>query len=182
MIIYLAIALGGVLLLLISFVVGELFEFLDFDFGDVDGDGPGTTSVIAVGLTAFGAGGMLATNAGWGTGISVLTAATSAIALGALGAWLISYLYSGSAGTDSSLDYLQGRVGEVTTTISANSPGEVLMTTHHATRQTLARSATGQAIPSGTLVRVVNVIGNTLVVEPANLQDAGAGSEQKMEA
>ncbi|MEZ4569387.1 MAG: hypothetical protein R2849_03505 [Thermomicrobiales bacterium] len=65
MILFFLIAVAGLLLLAVSVIVGELFEFLDmgdlFDAGDLPGDsgGPITTPAISLGLTAFGATGMV---------------------------------------------------------------------------------------------------------------------------
>ncbi len=162
MFIYLGLIVAGLLLLLIAFIFGEIFDFLDFDFG---GDG-GTSTVIAIGITAFGAGGLLATSAGLGIVLSVLVAAGSAVALGALSAWLLTLFHKGASGTDDSFSRSKGRIGQVMTSISADSPGEVLLSSADSTSQRIARSSDGRSIRSGSTVRVVEVVGNTLIVEP----------------
>jgi membrane protein implicated in regulation of membrane protease activity len=164
MIIYLSIAGIGVVLLVLSWVFGEVFDFLEFDIGL--GDGPGTTSVIAIGLTAFGAAGGLATYAGWSTLLSALTGGVAAVTAGALGAWLLSAIYRQSGGTDDVLPTMRGRAAQVTTTIPAQGLGEVMMSTADATRHVLARSSVDVVLNAGTVVKVVDVIGNTVIVEP----------------
>jgi membrane protein implicated in regulation of membrane protease activity len=176
MIFYLAVAGLGLVLLLLSIIFGELFDFLDVDVGDGEG-GPISGTVIAAGMAAFGSAGALATYYGWGVLLSAGTAIAAAIAFGALSAWVLATLYHQTGGTDSSLGVLQGRLGQVTTSIPASGPGEVMVTGVDTTVHRIARSAGGQAIRVGSIVRIVDVIGSTLVVEPTR-GDADAATER----
>jgi membrane protein implicated in regulation of membrane protease activity len=171
MILFFLIAVAGLMMLALSVIVGELFEFLDFDFGDVDvggdGGGPITTPAISLGLTAFGATGMITQWAGWGVVPSVITSFASAIAFAALGAWLAIMFYRQTSGTDDAFASVVGSLGEVVTSITST-PGEVQISSYGSTHTRLARSASGDRIPTGTVVRIVDVMGNTLVVERAS--------------
>jgi len=172
MIIFFLIAVAGLMLLAISVVVGEIFEFFDFtdifDAGDIggagDGGGPITTPALSLALTAFGATGMLTQWAGWNMGLSVATSFASAIAFGGLGAWLAIMFYKQTSGTADAFTSIIGRQGEVITSITTT-PGEVLISSYGGTHTRLARSKSGERIPTGTIVTVIDVMGNTLVVE-----------------
>ncbi|MEZ4522365.1 MAG: NfeD family protein [Thermomicrobiales bacterium] len=186
MILFFLIAVAGLLLLAVSVIVGELFEFLDMgdlfdagDFGPGDSGGPITTPAISLGLTAFGATGMVTQWAGWSVVPSVLTSFVSAIAFAALGAWLAIMFYRQTSGTDDAFVSVIGKTGEVITSITST-PGEVLISSYGSTHTRLARSASGERIPTGTVVRIVEVMGNTLVVE--RLAHAGVETETTEEA
>lgn len=177
MILFFLIAVIGLLLLAVSVIVGEIFDFLNFEFGDIDiggdGGGPITTPAISLGLTAFGATGMITQWAGWSVILSVSTSLVSAIAFAALGAWVAIMFYKQTSGTDDAFSSIVGHTGELITSITST-PGEVLISSYGSTHTRLARSRSGNPIPSGTLVRIVEVMGNTLVVEPANSTSVGS--------
>lgn len=176
MLFYLAVAGLGLVLLVVSIVFGELFDFVDIDMGGAEG-GPISGTVIAAAITAFGAAGALASYYGWGALLGAGVAAAAAASVGALSAWALATLYKQTGATESSLNILAGRLGEVTTAISATGLGEVTVTGVDTTIQRLARSASGRPIARGSLVRVVDVMGSTLVVEPAHT-DATAESTE----
>lgn len=177
MIFYLAVAGLGLVLLVASIVFGELFDFIDVDIGDADG-GPISGTVIAAGMAAFGAAGALASYYGWGVLLSAAVAVTAALSIGALSAWALASLYKQTGTTETSLNVLAGRLGEVTTAISGTGVGEVTVTGVDTTIQRLARSANGQPIARGSIVRVVDVMGSTLVVESTRADTAAATAEE----
>lgn len=183
MIIFFLIAVAGLMLLAISVIVGEIFDFLSFEFGDLglggDGGGPVTTPAISLGLTAFGATGMITQWAGWGVLLSVATSFVSAIAFAALGGWIALMFYRQTSGTDDAFVAVVGKLGEVVTSITST-PGEVQISSYGSTHTRLARSLSGERIPSGTIVRIVDVMGNTLVVERAS--DSAVEKETTEEA
>lgn len=168
MILFFLIAVAGLMLLAVSVIIGEIFDFLSFDFGDFniggDGGGPVTTPAVALGLTAFGATGMVTQWAGWGAILSVITSTIAAVTFGILAAWLATLIYRQTAGTDDIFVSVVGSLGEVVTSITST-PGEVQVSSYGSTHIRLARSLTGERIPTGSVVRVVDVLGNTLVVE-----------------
>jgi membrane protein implicated in regulation of membrane protease activity len=163
MLLYFAIMSIGVVLLLGSLVLGELLDV--FDFGD--GAGPLSGPVLGVGLTAFGATGLLTNMADWPTLLGAITSAVSALGFGAIGWWMMAVIHRQTGSTSTSLSTQVGRIGEVTTRISADGIGEVRLTRSDSTSHVLARSRDGLDIPTGTVVRVVQVLGNSVIVEPA---------------
>jgi membrane-bound ClpP family serine protease len=167
MLIYFGIALLGLLLLIVTLVVGELDDLLDFG-ADADGIGPFNGKVLAASLTAFGAAGMLATYYDRGPVTGALIAATTALVVGALAWWLIGVFYRQQATTEFSASWTRGRLAEVTTAIPEGGLGQVVYRDPTGSRQFLARSRQGAGIPAGQLVRIVDVVGSTVVVEPAD--------------
>ncbi len=188
MLIFFLIAIAGLMMLAISVIVGEIFDFLDvgdlFDAGDIgggDSGGPITTPAIALALVAFGATGILTQWANWGTALSVGTSFVSAIAFGGLGAWVAVMFYRQTAGTDDAFGSVVGTQGEVITSITST-PGEVQISSYGGTHTRLARSASGATIPTGTIVRVVEVMGNTLVVERSSHESEESVATGKVRA
>jgi membrane-bound ClpP family serine protease len=165
MLLYFAIALLGALFLLLSAVLGEVLDF----FGDADVDGdvhPLSGKTIAVGMTAFGATGMITSYYDWDAALGALTAGAAALFMGAVAWWVIMKLYSDTASTDVSVGGMVGRRANVTVTIPPGSVGEVLLTTADSTRHMIARSRDGASVPAGTSVRIVETLGSVVIVEP----------------
>ncbi|HUG16357.1 MAG TPA: hypothetical protein VMM78_15240 [Thermomicrobiales bacterium] len=163
MLLYFVLALAGLLFLVVSIAFGEVVDFFEFDVDD--GVHPLSGKVIAVGLTAFGATGMIVSYYDWSALLSALTAGLAALLIGAMMWWLLSMLYKGSASTDISVASLVGRQAQVTVGISAASVGEILVPAADSTRHILARSMDGQAIAAGSSVRIVQSLGNVVLVE-----------------
>jgi membrane protein implicated in regulation of membrane protease activity len=168
MLLYFALGLAGLLLLVITFVLGEIDDLFDFGSGDGDGVGPFNGKVLATGLVAFGATGMLTTYYNWGTLPSALGAAGAALGVGALAWWLLSILYRQQASSDLSVVSLQGSLVQVTTAIGDGEVGQVLYSGSIGSRQMLARTRAGSSLPIGATARIVEVYGSTVVVEPAD--------------
>ena len=167
MLIYFIIAIVGTVFLLVSGILGEVFDF--FGAGDVDVDGGGSFfsgKVIAVALTAFGAAGMLTSYYDVEPLLGAIISALAAMALGGAAAWLIEKLYQSTASTDVTLTSFVGRQGRLTVGIAANSLGEVQLAAASSTRHFPARSRDGSAIRAGAAVRVVESFGSAFVVEP----------------
>jgi membrane-bound ClpP family serine protease len=165
-IVYVAIALVGVLFLLASSLFDGVLDFLHLDADD--GTSPLSGKVIAAALTAFGAAGMLATYADWPRTLAALTSGIVALLVGASVWWATGALYRQTASTDVTMASMRGRLAEVTIGIPAGSVGEVLLTAATSTRAMIARSSDGSAIAPGATVRIVETIGNTVIVEPAS--------------
>ncbi len=180
MLLYLAIALVGTIFLVITALLGEVFDF----FGDADADGdvhPLSGKIIAIGLTAFGATGMITQYYDWGPALSALTSAISALFLAAVAWWLLNAVNRQTASTDTVVSSLRGRIGEVTVTIPDGSVGEVLISSVSGTRQMIARSVDGSRIPAGTTVRVVETHGPVLLVERLEQRSATVRAPQRIE-
>lgn len=165
MLLYFAIALLGTLLLVVSAVFGEVFDFFDGAGGlDADGHG-GTGKVVALGLTTFGSVGMLTSYYELDPVLGAVISGIAALFFGACAWWLIDRLYKGSASTDVSVSSMAGRRAQVTVNIPSGSVGEVLVTGADSTHHMIAQSRDGTSIPAGTAVRIVETLGSMVLVE-----------------
>jgi hypothetical protein len=159
------IALGtGVGFLVLSIVLGDIFDFLDFlDFGV--GDSFSATPVLFTGLAAFGGGGLLALKAfGAGTGISVVAGLATSVAGGGAAAGLFALLSRQEAGEGFSVGQLVGTRGRCTLAIPAGKEGRVAIQ-HQGMTRTLTASSEFE-IRVGQDIVVLDAVGNSLTVAP----------------
>lgn len=180
MLLYFAIALIGTLFLVLSAVLGEVFDF----FGDADTDGdvhPLSGKVLATAMTAFGATGMITQYYDWGPLLSAVTAALAALFLGAAAWWMISALQSQTASTDTTVSSMRGRNGQVTVTIPPGAIGEVQLSSVTGSRHMSARAIDGSGIPAGASVRIVESTGSVLLVEQVDHRQVTATEAQRVE-
>lgn len=177
MLLYFIIMATGMTILLLTLLLGEVLDVFDFAMEIGDGGGPLSGPVLGIGLTAFGATGMLTQVYDWPTLLGALTSGVSALAFGALGWWALALVHRQTGSTDQTMSSMAGRLGEVTTRISPDGIGEVLLTSADSTRHVLARSQDGTEIAPGTVVRVVQTYGGSVIVEPAFAQ-SGESADQ----
>ena len=153
-------------MLVLSLVLGDLFDFLNFlDFDLLGGDfSPAPVFFTAMG--AFGGGGLLGINAfGLGAGGSLLTGLASALLLGGLATMLFAALRRQEAGEGFVTEQLIGARGRCTLALGPNKTGRVLVTHEGMTRSFSATS--DSTITSGTEIVVTDTVGNALTVAPA---------------
>jgi membrane protein implicated in regulation of membrane protease activity len=162
----LAVGLG---LLVLSLVLGDLFDFLDFLAFDFLGGDFSAAPVFFTATGAFGAGGLLGLNAfGLGTGGSILTGLGCAIVLGGLAALLFAALHRQESREGFNIAQLVGARGRCTLAIEPGKTGRVSI--HHA-GMTRSLSATSNApVATGEEIVVVDAIGSTLSVESVGRQ------------
>jgi membrane protein implicated in regulation of membrane protease activity len=157
------IALGvGVGFLLLSLLLGDAFDFLDFIDLDI-GDGFAATPVLFTAIAGFGGGGLLALEAfGASPGVSVVAGLASSIVLGGLAAGLFIALAKQEAKETYSTAQLVGARGTCTLPIVPGKIGRVSV--HHSgmTRSYGARSSDNIAV--GEDVVVLEVSGDSLKV------------------
>jgi membrane protein implicated in regulation of membrane protease activity len=177
MLLYFVIMALGLALLLLTLILGEVMDVFDFGMDVGDGAGPLSGPVLGIGLTAFGATGMLTQVYDWPTFLGALTAAVSSLAFGAFGWWMLALIHRQTGSTTQTMSSMAGRLGEVTTRISGDGIGEVLLTSSDSTRHVLARSHDGSEIAPGTVVRVVQTYGGSVIVEPAFAQTGEAADQ-----
>jgi membrane protein implicated in regulation of membrane protease activity len=161
------IALGaGVVFLLLSLVLGDVFDFLDFLDFDLPGTDFAATPVFLTATAAFGAGGLLGLNAfHLGTGGSVLAGLGTSVVLGGLAAVLFAALRRQEAGEGFTTSQLVGATGRCTLAIKAGGTGRVTIQ-HRGMTRTHAATST-EDISAGDEVLVVDVVGNLLKVARA---------------
>lgn len=154
------IALGvGAGFLVLSILLGDVFDFIDFDLGD----GVAATPVLFTAIAGFGGGGLLALNATeLGAGASIAVGLLSAVGLGALALGFFKALGRQESEGVFSASQLAGLEGRCTVPIVPPKTGRVSV--HH---QGMTRSFTAtseQEIASGDEIVVQEAIGNTLKV------------------
>ncbi|MGH2806066.1 MAG: hypothetical protein ACRDKT_02200 [Actinomycetota bacterium] len=160
------IALGvGAAVLLLSVVLGDVFDFLSFIDLDL-GDSFSATPVFFTAIAAFGGGGLLALNAfDASTGGSVVIGLFSGIVAGVLAGGFFYLLGKQAAGEGFTISKVAGARGRVTLAIQPGKEGRVAILHEGMTRNLTATSA--EAIANGEDVVVTDVIGNVVRVTKA---------------
>jgi membrane protein implicated in regulation of membrane protease activity len=166
---FLSIAAVGFLFLLISLIFGEIFEHFegaDHDIGDLGHGGPGflSTRIISVFITAFGGFGAVATH----YGLSPLPASGVGFFSGVFFASLIyafaRFLWSQQATTETRTADLVGQTARVVVGIPPGGVGQVRCNIGEQLVDKIARSEDEQAIPENAVVKIQEVLGETVVV------------------
>ncbi len=173
--IFLAIAAVGFLFLLISLVFGEIFEHLGgaFDHGGgfdhaLDHGGPGilSTRILAVFITAFGGFGAIGTHYGMGP----LPASGLGFGSGVVFALIIyafaRFLWEQQATTEVRTTDLVGQTARVVVAIPPGGIGQVRCRLGEELIDKIARSQSGDPIAENAVVRIEEVLGETVVVRP----------------
>lgn len=173
-------ALGvGVAFLLLTIVLGDVVDFLDFlDFGL--GDSFAATPVFFTVLAAFGAGGLLGIGAfGLGTGGSVIAGLVLSIVAGGLAAAFFALLHKQEAGEGFQISQLVGARGRVTLAIEPGKEGRVAVQHLGMTRNLTATSPETIAVGDDVVIR--DVVSNSLKVERFHAGSGTTGPAQDAE-
>lgn len=178
--IFIAVGIFGFLFLLLSLLIGDLFEHMDFsadhgfDFDhEIDGSHGGSygiinSRVISVFLTAFGGIGAVALQFGYGGFISGLFGIGGGVFLGAVVFAFGYFLYSQQASSSVTMRDLIGRTAEVTVAIQAGTVGQISCRIGEETVEKLARSRSGDEIKRGTSVFIEEITPDAFIVSPMN--------------
>ncbi|MEK6324364.1 MAG: hypothetical protein AABN33_22220 [Acidobacteriota bacterium] len=169
--VFLAIASIGFVFLVISLVFGEVFQHFEFaqDLGhDLGHGGPGFFSVqgIAVFITAFGAVGAIGTYLGYGVFPSSGFGFISGIVLATLVYFFASFLYGQQASSTTTSAELVGRTAQVSVGIPDNGVGQVRCLVGETMVDKIARSRNGNAIAHNSLVKIEEIVGESVIVSP----------------
>jgi membrane protein implicated in regulation of membrane protease activity len=180
--------LGGLIWAVISLILAGGFagdsatdvhtEGGGIDHGDVSGEitfSPMSPTVIAVFITAFGAGGIVATEGlEWGALAAMGLACGSGLLIAGLVYEVLSAVYKRTQGSSEAVasDFI-GITAEVLTPIPADGTGEVAYVIKGTRYTGSARSVGGEAIAKNRLVEIVRVAGSTVYVKmlPDDSQD-----------
>ncbi len=178
--------LGGIgfLFLMISLILGDVFDALDLDFGadldfdadvdaDFDGSGGGgfgilDSRVISMFLVAFGFVGALALQLGSGGVLSVLAGIGSGLLLGGLVFAFGFYLVSQEASPPVTNRELVGHAAKVIVDIKPNSIGQISFDVREQRIDKLARTRDGKEIKAGETVFIEEIAGNEFIVSAMN--------------
>jgi len=175
MLIYIAIAAGGLIILLAMLVLGDLFGgdhdlAHDVGHGETDHGGPSAFSVriMASFLTAFGVGGVIARH----FGLSHVAASGVGIVCGLVMSTVVyqfaRVLYSQQASSELHMGGLVGVEGEVSVAIPSGGVGQVAVNTAGARSEHIARSSDASAIARGTAVVITGLGGDSVIVARAS--------------
>jgi membrane-bound ClpP family serine protease len=173
MLAFFIIFLVGLGLTVLTFAVGELFEFFgdgpEFDTDGAAGASPFSSRIIFVFATAFGGFGMIGQALEWNVWLTVLFATGGGFMIAGGTFFLVVAPLARQQGTTrvSSSDFLNME-GQAVSEIPAQGLGRVSLIARGSGARVAqpARSATGETIPFGTAIRVVRVGANALTVRP----------------
>lgn len=168
--VFLGIAAIGFLILLTSFVFGEIFEHLGADALDSDlgHGGPSFFSmrVLSVFVTGFGGFGAIAIHYGLtvlpASGVGFLSGMTCALIIYTFA----RFLYGQQATTSYQSSDLVGKIGRTVIGIPAAGMGQIRCQIGEELVDKMARSYDGAAIGENTIVQVVQVLGEIVIVKP----------------
>ena len=165
--------IGGVgfIFLLVSLVLGDIFEMFggDADLGGADGTDFGLfdSRVIAVFITAFGGFGLIAAWAGFGTVPSSLSGLLGGVIFGGIVSAFGHFLISQQASSSVTDDDLIGRTAQVTVSIKPGTLGQITTRIGDERVEKLARTSSGDEIKPGAIVKIAAIAGDSVIVEAA---------------
>jgi membrane protein implicated in regulation of membrane protease activity len=169
LIVFVGIAALGFVFLLISLVVGDLFDTFGFETGlDGAGDGHGflDSRVISVFVTAFGGFGAIGIQMGLSIVASSILGLVGGLVLGGLVSLFARFLYKQQSTSSVTASQLVGRTAQVIVSIGPGSLGQVSCRIGEERVEKLARARDNQEIKAGATVRVEEVAGDSLIVSP----------------
>jgi membrane protein implicated in regulation of membrane protease activity len=160
--------IGGVgfLFLLISLVVGDIFDAFGMDFGlDASHDfGIFDSRVISVFLVAFGGFGTIGVQAGFGAVMSSLCGLLGGVVFAALVFFFGKFLYGQQSTSSVSTEDLIGRTAQVIVNIKPDQLGQISCRIGDEKVEKLARALGGEEIKAGQLVRIESIGSDSVIV------------------
>lgn len=167
--VFLAISALGFVFLLISLVVGDIFDSFGFDTG-LDGVANGhgflDSRVLSVFVTSFGGFGAIGIQMGLGIVASSLLGLAGGFVLGGLVSIFGRFLYRQQSTSSVATSQMIGRTAQVIVGITPGSLGQVSCRIGEERIEKLARSKDNQEIKAGSIVRVDEIAGDSVIVSP----------------
>ncbi len=170
MTIFLVIGGLGFLFLLISLIVGDIFDAFGFDLSlDTSHDfGIFDSRVIAVFLTAFGGFGVIGASLGWGAVSGSLFGLLGGFFFGAIVFYFGKLLYSQQSSSSVSNEDLIGRTAQVSVNIKPDGIGQISCLIGEEKVEKLARTISGEELKAGQLVRIDSIGSDSVIVSIEN--------------
>ena len=165
--VFVAIGALGFLFLLISLLVGELFDHgADLVHSGFEHGGPSffSTRVLSVLVTAFGGTGAIATQMGAGIVASSVIGGLSGVFFAGIILAFARFLYSQQSSSDVRREDLIGRTAEVTVTIPPGGLGQIRCLVGETLVDRIAKAADGQSIVVHSIVTIESDTGQSVVV------------------
>ena len=167
--VFLAIAAIGFIFLLLSLVVGDIFDSFGFDTG-LDGGADGhallDSRVISVFVTSFGGFGAIGIQMGFGIVASSLIGLAGGVVLGGLVSVFARFLYKQQSSSSVGAAQMVGRTAQVVVPIAPGSLGQISCRVGEERIERLARSKDNLEIKAGAMVRVEEIAGDSVIVSP----------------
>jgi membrane protein implicated in regulation of membrane protease activity len=167
--VFLAIAALGFIFLLLSLVVGDIFDSFGFDTG-LDGGADGhallDSRVISVFVTSFGGFGAIGIQMGLGIVSSSLMGLAGGVVLGGLVSLFARFLHKQQSSSSVGTAQMIGRTAQVIVSIAPGNLGQVSCRIGEERFEKLARAKDNQEIKAGAMVRIDEVAGDSLIVSP----------------
>lgn len=170
----------GFLFLVLSLIVGDIFDALGFDFGfDTSHDfGIFDSRVIAIFMTVFGGFGAVGITLGFGAAISILFGLVGGFIFGAAVFYFGKFLYSQQSSSSVSDTDLIGRTAQVIVNIRPDHLGQISCLVGEERVEKLARTAGGEELKAGQLVRIDSVGSDSVIVSIDNDERLSLFSEK----
>lgn len=165
--IFLVIGSIGFLFLVISLLIGDLFDIIGVELnGSLDGHDFGLldSRVISIFLTAFGGFGAIGSIWGFGALLSSCFGLLGGVFFGAIVFYFGKFLHSQDVTSSVRNEDLIGKPAQVTVTIMPNQLGQVTFIVGEERVEKLARSADNRQIEVGTTVRIDDFAGDSVLV------------------
>lgn len=175
----------GFLFLMISLIIGDIFDAFDLDFGadldfdgDADLDGSGgfgilDSRVISMFLVGFGFIGAIALQLGLGGILGALIGIGSGLIFGGLIFAFGYYLVAQEATSPVTNRELVGHAAKVIVDIKPNSIGQISFNVREQRIDKLARTRDGKEIKAGESVFIEEIAGNEFIVSSMDVKDYG---------
>ena len=166
--VFLAIGAIGFVFLLVSLILGDIFDSFGVETGleGTDGHGFLDSRVISVFLTAFGGFGAIGIQMGLGIVASSLLGLAGGVVLGAVVSFFARFLYRQQSSSSVSTAQLIGRTAQVIVSIAPGSLGQISCRIGEERVEKLARSKDNREIKTGAMVRVDEIAGDSVIVSP----------------
>lgn len=168
LLVFLGIAAIGFIFLLVSLVLGDIFDSLGID-GGLDGTdihGFLDSRVISVFVTSFGGFGAIGIQMGLGIVFSSFVGLAGGVVLGGLVSLFARFLYKQQSSSSVASTQMIGRTAQVTVSIAPGSLGQVSCRIGEERVEKLARSKDNLEIKAGSMVRVEEIAGDSVIVSP----------------
>ena len=160
----------GFVFLLISLVVGDLFEMVGVDLGGGIDNGMDfgllDSRVIAVFITAFGGFGVIGTQLGLGAVGSSMIGLLGGVIFGAGVSVFGRFLVGQQASSTVTDKDLVGRTAQVSVAIKPGTIGQITAIVGDERVERIARAKDGMEISAGSLVKVESIVGDSVIVVP----------------
>ena len=174
MTVFIVLACVGFLFVLVSAIFGGDHDVGGHDFShDVDtghdvvhgGPSPFSLRVIAVFITTFGAAGAIAMRIGFVWWVATIIGGVSGLVTGALALLMLKFSYAQQATSSVDANEMVGTLGQVKTAIPVGGVGQVSVIVKSQRFYPIARSKGGDEIEEGASVKIVQYLGDVVIVE-----------------